>query len=85
MFGFILFTVRLIKEDIPNKIQSGLGIVVDVNKRSQNGIDYIEIGVEPSSFPVSYRGEYYYRSGSTKQQLTGIALLEFISSISRLK
>lgn len=65
-------------EDIPNKIQSGLGIVADINKQSKNGLDYIEIKVAPSSFPVSCRGEYHYRSGSTKQQLTGMALSEFI-------
>lgn len=69
---------KKLMEDIPNKIQSGLGIVADVNKHSENGLDYIQINVEPSSFPVSYHGEYHYRSGSTKQQMTGIALSEFI-------
>jgi hypothetical protein len=33
-------------------------------------LEYIEIIVVPSSFPVSYRGEFHYRSGATKQQLT---------------
>lgn len=69
---------KKLMEDIPNKIQSGLGIVADVNKHSKNGLDYIEIKVETSSFPISYHGEFHYRSGSTKQQLTGIALSEFI-------
>lgn len=69
---------KKLMEDIPNKIQSGLGVVADVNKLSKDGLEYIEIKVEPSSFPVSYHGEYHYRSGSTKQQLTGIALSEFI-------
>lgn len=70
--------IKKLMEDIPNKIQSGLGIVADVNKRTKDGVSYIEIKVKPSSFPVSYHGEYHYRSGSTKQQLTGIALSEFI-------
>lgn len=70
--------IKKLMEDIPNKIQSGLGVVAEVNKFSKKGLDYIEIKVEPSSFPVSYHGEYHYRSGSTKQQLTGIALSEFI-------
>lgn len=65
-------------EDIPNKVQSGLGIVVDVNKKTKDRKDYLEIKVKPSSFPISYHGEFHYRSGSTKQQLTGIALSEFI-------
>ena len=71
--------VKKLMEDIPNKIQSGLGIVADVNKHTKDGKDYLEIKVDPSSFPISYRGEFHYRSGATKQQLTGIALTEFIT------
>jgi ATP-dependent DNA helicase RecG len=70
--------VKKLLEDIPNKIQSQLGIVTDVNKHTKGGKDYLEIRVEPSTFPISYHGEYHYRSGATKQQLTGIALSEFI-------
>lgn len=70
--------VKKMLEDIPNKIQSGLGIVADVNKHTKNGKDYLEIKVKPSAFPISYHGEFHYRSGATKQQLTGIALSEFI-------
>lgn len=43
-------------------------------------MDYIEINVSPSSYPVSHKGEYHFRSGSTKQILRGVALTEFISS-----
>ncbi len=70
--------VAKLMEDIPNQIQSGLGVVAEVNKLVKNGLDYLEIKVKPSSYPVSYHGEYHYRSGSTKQQLTGMALSEFI-------
>ncbi|MBQ7433637.1 MAG: putative DNA binding domain-containing protein [Lachnospiraceae bacterium] len=70
--------VKKLLEDIPNKIQTGLGIVADVNKHTKSGKDYLEIIVKPSSFPISYHGEFHYRSGATKQQLTGIALSEFI-------
>ena len=69
---------KTLLEDIPNKIQSGLGIVADVNKHTKDGKDYLEIKVKPSTFPISYHGEFHYRSGATKQQLTGIALSEFI-------
>lgn len=65
-------------EDIPNKIQDTMGIVVDVNLLQQDGKDYIEIQVRPSAYPVGYHGEYHYRSGSTKQQLRGAALTEFL-------
>ncbi|MCM1117999.1 MAG: putative DNA binding domain-containing protein [bacterium] len=70
--------IKKLMEDIPNKIQSGLGIIADVNKLTENGLDYIEIKVEPSSYPINYHGEYHYRSGATKQQFQGAALTEFI-------
>lgn len=67
-------------EDIPNKVQTTMGIIVDVNLLSANDKDYLEISVSPSSYPVSYKGEYHYRTGSTKQQLKGAALTEFLVS-----
>lgn len=69
---------KKLMDDIPNKIQAGLGLVCDVNRLSKDSLEYIEIKVRPSSYPVSYHGEFHYRSGSTRQQLTGIALSEFI-------
>lgn len=68
------------REEIPNKIQTTMGIVADVNLLSKNGMYYIEILVNPSNLPVNYKGEYHYRSGSTKQQLRGIALTDFLTS-----
>lgn len=65
-------------EDIPNKIKDTMGILADVNCLDEKGKPYIEIIVNPSSYPVSYHGEYHYRSGSTKQQLRGAALTEFL-------
>lgn len=67
-------------EDIPNKVRDILVIIVDVNLLSQEDKDYIEICVNPSSYPVNYKGEYHYRSGSTKQLLRGAALTEFLLS-----
>lgn len=55
-----------------------MGIIADVNLLSKGGKDYIEIKVNSSSYPVSYKGEYHYRSGSTKQQLRGASLTEFL-------
>lgn len=65
-------------EDIPNKVKNTLGIVVDVNLHTDSAGDYIEIAVEPQPYPISYYGEYHYRSGSTKQQLTGQQLNQFL-------
>lgn len=65
-------------EDIPNKVRDVLGIIIDVNLREENGMKYIEIDVPPYSNPINYKGQYHYRSGSTKQELKGAALNRFI-------
>jgi len=65
-------------EDLPNKITTVLGIVSDVNLYETEQGDYIEIIVEPQPNPVNYKGEYHYRSGSTKQELKGAALDKFL-------
>lgn len=65
-------------EDLPNKIRDVLGIMADVRLVSDAGKGLIEIGVEPYPYPVSHRGEYHYRSGSTKQELKGAALDRFL-------
>ena len=54
-------------EELPNKITTVLGIVADVNLYKSNNGDYIEIVVEPQLNPVSCKGEYHYRSGSTNK------------------
>lgn len=70
-------TKRLL-EDIPNKIVNYMGLVVDVNLYEQDGLEYIEAVIEPSNVPISFKGKYYYRSGSTMQELNGAALQQFI-------
>ena len=65
-------------EDIPNKIRDVLGMVVPVNVLSEDGKEWLEIIVEPYPSPISYKGEYHYRSGSTKQELKGTALDKFL-------
>jgi ATP-dependent DNA helicase RecG len=65
-------------EDIPNKVRDILGIVVEVNLREESGKDYLEIVVEPYPCPISYKGEFHYRSGSAKQELKGPALERFL-------
>ena len=67
-----------LSEDIPNKVVSFLGIVAEVNVLDKDGKDYIEINVAPSDVPISYKGKYYFRSGSTLQELNGAALQNFV-------
>ena len=65
-------------EDIPNKIVTMLGIVPEVNHIQRDDKDVIEIIVEPSNIPISYKGTFYTRSGATKQELRGTALHQFL-------
>jgi ATP-dependent DNA helicase RecG len=65
-------------EDIPNKVRDLLGIMVDVNLVLEAGCELVEIHVAAYPNPVSYKGEYHYRSGSTKQELRGAALARFL-------
>ena len=65
-------------EDIPNKVRDILGILVDVNLHKTEKGDFLEIIVEPQPFPINYKGQYHYRSGSTKQELKGAALNKFM-------
>ena len=65
-------------EEIPNKVRDVLGIMVDVNLHEEAGKALLEIVVPAYPSPVSYKGEYHYRSGSTKQELKGAALSRFL-------
>lgn len=69
---------RKLMDDLPNKIRDILGIMVDVNLLEDNGLFFLEIITHPYIVPISLRGRYYYRSGSTKQELTGAALTDFL-------
>lgn len=69
---------RKLMDEIPNKIRNMMGITVEVNLQQENEKYFIEIVTHPYSVPISLRGRYYYRSGSTKQELTGASLNEFL-------
>ena len=73
-----LQNVDKLMEDIPNKIVTTMGIVTDVNLHDLDGLEYIEVYIEPSNIPINYKGKYYYRSGSTMQELRGPALQQFV-------
>jgi len=60
---------KLMMEDLPNKIRDLLGIFVEVNLHEENEKRYIEIIVPKYQVPISYRGKYYIRAGSTIQEL----------------
>jgi ATP-dependent DNA helicase RecG len=65
-------------EDIPNKVRDVLGILVAVSAHEDHGRPWLEIVVDPYPNPISYRGHYFQRSGSTLQELKGAALDRFL-------
>ena len=69
---------KKLMEDIPNKIVNSMGLVADVNLHEQAGRAYIVVIIDSSNVPISYRGKYYYRSGSTMQEMNGASLQQFI-------
>lgn len=67
-------------QDIPNKIRDILGIVADVKIIKKAGKLVIKITVKKYTAPISYRGAFYIRSGSTTSELKGIELSRFLLS-----
>lgn len=61
-------------DDIPSKITSTLGIIVDVSLLEYNGLEYIRIDVVKHSRLVYYKGKIYKRSGATNHEITGLEL-----------
>jgi ATP-dependent DNA helicase RecG len=70
--------IEKLLEDIPIKAKAQMGIMVDVNLHTEGELNYLEIVVDAYPNPISLRGTYYYRSGSTLQELIGPALDKFI-------
>lgn len=73
-----LQNARKLLEDIPNKIRDAMGIIVGVNLLDKDGKEYLEVDVPAYPIGISCKGIYYYRSGSTRQILTGPALEAFL-------
>lgn len=65
-------------EDIPNKVRDIIGILVDVNLFIDKEKEYLEISTQSYPSAISYKGSYYYRSGSSTQELKGYALERFL-------
>lgn len=65
-------------EDIPAKVKNFLGILCAVNLHDKDGDKYIEVITQAYANPISYRGKYYVRSGSSTHELNGVELQEFL-------
>lgn len=64
--------------NLPNQIRDFVGVLCEVNHLQEEGKHYIEIVVNAYSVPISYKGKYYIRSGSTTQLLNGTSLNDFL-------
>ena len=69
---------RTLLEQLPNKFRDILGVFAEVNLQSKGNKYFLEIIVPRYDVPISMRGKYYVRTGSTLQELKGPALNEFI-------
>ena len=75
-----LANAKRLLEDLPNKIRSKLGIVPELSLLPQNGKTVLRIVVAAQPALVSYNGKFYYRSGSTVQELHGSTLHSMLLS-----
>lgn len=65
-------------EIIPNKVRDLLGIIVKIELKVEINKEYLVVTVEAYSNAISYKGQYFSRSGSTIQELKGAALDSFL-------
>jgi len=65
-------------EDIPNKIKDILGVIPQVILENKKCKDTIKIHISPSYASISYKGQFFIRSGSTIQELRGRELTRFL-------
>ncbi|MGK4226049.1 ATP-binding protein [Parabacteroides distasonis] len=70
--------IKKLMEDIPNKVRDLMGILVDVNLRTEGDKEYLAIVTDSYPYPISYKGKYYQRSGAINQELKGVALDRFM-------
>ena len=65
-------------EKLPSKINSILGIIPEIDHIKEQRKSLLKIKVKSYKNPISYRGRFYYRSGSTNQELRGNELFDFL-------
>ena len=57
-------------DKLPNKIKDCLGIVPEIELKSENGKEYIVIQIDKYPVLISYNGKYYLRSGRSNHVAT---------------
>ena len=69
---------KYLLENLPNKAIQATGIIPNMEIIHADSKEYIAIHIKQSRQPISCNGKYYIRSGSTLQELGGIALQQFL-------
>ena len=65
-------------EKLPNLINQTMGLLATVNLLTADGKNYLSVSVPATDQPTSYRGKFYYRSGTTLQEMNGNTLRSFL-------
>ena len=73
-----LTEAKKLLEDVPSKIREWLGLTPDVQLKKSKSKEYIEVKIKETNSPISLRGKYYLRSGSTNQELRNNELQAFL-------
>ncbi len=79
-----LKNVDSLLESLPNKIRHSLNIIPLVKEENIEGVKVIKIEIPHSEVPISYRGKFYIRSGSTTQEVSGMELVNFVMKKQKL-
>ncbi len=61
---------RKLMEDLPNKVRDILGLIVEVNRKEEDGTHYLEIIIEPCSNPIVANA--FFRAGLIESWGRGI-------------
>ena len=69
---------RKLLENLPNQINQTMGLLAQVDLLTKDDKEYISIHVNAANQAISYKGKFYYRSGSTLQEMNGVALQQFL-------
>lgn len=73
-----LKSINHLLETLPNKIRNNLNIIPSVEIENINGKEIIKIEISPSEVPISYRGKFFIRAGSTTQEVSGMDLIKIV-------
>ena len=77
--GVSIASASKLLEKLPNKINAVLGIIPEIDHIKEQGKSLLQIKVKSYNLnPISYKGRFYYRSGSTNQELRGNELFDFL-------